>query len=56
VILRGRYDGLVDHLLGGVEGQELTTEILEPAQRLGVIVRPRQPLEARSRTAHTSDR
>src|SRR6266487_1514677 len=35
VMLRGRCDGLVDHLFEWVEGQELTTEILEPAQRLG---------------------
>src|SRR6266542_6378583 len=35
MMLRGRCDGLVGPLLEWVEGQELTTEILEAAQRLG---------------------
>jgi hypothetical protein len=35
---------------------ELAAQILQKAECLGVIVRPRQPRLARSSTAHTSDR
>jgi len=34
-------------------GQQLASQVLQPAQRLGVMVSPRQPLDARSSTAQT---
>jgi hypothetical protein len=45
--------GLVDHPLGSGRVQQLAAEVLEQAQDLGVIVRPRHPRLARSRTAKT---
>jgi hypothetical protein len=52
----GGCDGLVDHLLGEGQVEELAVEVLQQAQPPGVMVRPRQPRLARSSTAHPSDK
>jgi hypothetical protein len=55
--LRGGGASLGDHLLVAVVtrwlGQQLASQVLQPPQRLGVMVSPRQPLDARSSTAQT---
>jgi hypothetical protein len=42
-MLRGSGDGLVDRLLVGRWVQELAAQVLQQAQRSGVMVSPRQP-------------
>jgi hypothetical protein len=53
VVARIVVDGWSDR---GRWVEELAAQVLQQSQALGVMVSPRQPREARSSTAHTSDR
>jgi len=54
--LRGRRDLLVGHLLESAGSRSWRRRSWSSRSALGVMVRPRQPHAARSRTAQTSDR